>query len=786
MNEQNKTQTNPPEGEGGDNEPKSVSTNKEKVLKTINTIAQKTKEIKQSFIDIPEEKPLTQPKKAEKFKGDEKYWEIKTTHSVAHDPLLSCLIILTRIEHNPFSPETLIAGLPLVDNKLTPELFLRAAERAGMSGQIVKRELGDVSQLVLPAVLLLRHKQACILVEVNDEERKAKVVQPETGQGEKWMSMDDLDKEYTGYAIFTRPTYRFDHRTDENLTLKPQSWFWGVITNTWPLYIEVLLASFFINIFAIASSLFVMNVYDRVVPNGAIDTLWVLSLGVLTVFTFDFVMKMLRGYFIDIAGKKTDVILSANIFEQMMGVKMAARPESVGNFANNLQQFESFRDFFTSTTISTLVDLPFVIFFLIIIGYVGGLVVVVPIVCIPIVIIVGLMIQGPLNRVVKESYRYSGQKHAMLIEALTGVETIKAVSAESPLQRKWEHVVGMAAKLGTKVRGLSLTAINFSVFMQQIAGVLVVVLGVHIITEGNMTMGALIACTILTGRALAPLSQVAGLLTRYHQSLAALNSLDNVMKMPTDRLRGKTPLHHPVLRGDLEFKNVSFLYPKQAVPALNNISFKVNAGEKIGIIGRIGSGKTTIEKLILGLYQSTEGTLLVDGIEISQLDPANLRKNIGYVPQDIMLFYGTVKDNIVLGAPYVDDTEVLRAAKIAGVTDFVSKHPQGFDMPVGERGEKLSGGQRQAITVARALISDPPILVLDEPTNMMDNRTEEQFKAHLQEYAAHKTLILVTHKGSLLSMVDRIILMDGGKIIADGPRDLVLKALAEGKLHAPT
>lgn len=786
MNEQNKTPDTPPETAGEDNQAKATSTSKEKVLKTINTIAQKTKEIKQSFIDVPEEKPLTQPKKVEKFKGDEKYWEIKTANSVAHDPLLSCLIILTRIEHNPFSPETLIAGLPLVDNKLTPELFLRAAERAGMSGQIVKRELGDVSQLVLPAVLLLRHKQACILVEVNDEERKAKVVQPETGQGEKWMSWEELDKEYTGYAIFTRPTYRFDTRTDENLTLKPQSWFWGVITNTWPLYIEVLLASFFINIFAIASSLFVMNVYDRVVPNGAIDTLWVLSLGVMTVFVFDFVMKMLRGYFIDIAGKKTDVILSANIFEQMMGVKMAARPESVGNFANNLQQFESFRDFFTSTTISTLVDLPFVIFFLIIIGYVGGYVVVVPIVCIPIVIIVGLIIQGPLNRVVKESYRYSGQKHAMLIEALTGVETIKAVSAESPLQRKWEHVVGMAAKLGTKVRGLSLTAINFSVFMQQIAGVLVVVLGVHIITEGNMTMGALIACTILTGRALAPLSQVAGLLTRYHQSLAALNSLDNVMKMPTDRLRGKTPLHRPVLKGDIEFKNVSFLYPKQAVPALNNISFKVSAGEKIGIIGRIGSGKTTIEKLILALYQSTEGSVLVDGLEISQLDPANLRKNIGYVPQDIMLFYGTVKDNIVLGAPYVDDSEVLRAAKIAGVTDFVSKHPQGFDMPVGERGEKLSGGQRQAITVARALISDPPILVLDEPTNMMDNRTEEQFKAHLQEYALNKTLLVVTHKGSLLSLVDRVILMDGGKIIADGPRDLVLKALAEGKLHAPT
>jgi ATP-binding cassette subfamily C protein LapB len=299
-----------------------------------------------------------------------------------------------------------------------------------------------------------------------------------------------------------------------------------------------------------------------------------------------------------------------------------------------------------------------------------------------------------------------------------------------------------------------------------------------------MSMGALIACTILTGRALAPLSQVAGLLTRYHQSVAALQSLDNVMKMPTDRLRGRTPLHRPILMGDIQFKEVNFTYPRQAIPALENVSFKISPGEKVGIIGRIGSGKTTIEKLILGLYQSSEGSVLLDGTEISQLDPAAVRRNIGYVPQDIILFYGSVKENITFGAPYADDMSILRAAKIAGVTDFVSRHPQGFDMPVGERGEKLSGGQRQAIAIARALLLDPPILVLDEPTNMMDNRTEEVFKNELMRQTKDKTLILVTHKGSLLSLVDRLILLDGGKIVADGPRDLVLKALAEGKLQS--
>lgn len=729
-------------------------------------------------------KAFEKEKEKQIISDEKKAWEIPAAHHVAHDPLLGCLVVLTRLEHNPFAPDTLIAGLPLLDNKLTPELFVRASARAGLAAQIVKRPFEEISPLVLPAVLLLHKRQACILIEKQDETRTCKIIQPESGQGEAELSFDAIMDQYTGYSIFTKPSYRFDRRTDEGFKERPKSWFWSVIARTWPLYSEVLVASFFINIFAIASSLFVMNVYDRVVPNNALDTLSVLAVAILIVFCFDFVIKLLRSYFIDIAGKKTDVILSANIFEQMMGVKMSARPESVGNFANNIQQFDSFREFFTSATISAVIDLPFSFFFLIIIYLLGGLTVIVPLACIPVILLIGLLSQPVLNRMVKESYRYAGQKHSMLIESLAGVETIKSLAAESPLQRKWEHTIGMAAKLSTKIRELSSGVVNFSAFIQQVAGVLVVIVGVHLISKGEMTMGALIACTILTTRALAPLGQVAGLLTRYHQSVAALQSLDNVMKMPTDRLKGKTPLHRPVLKGNIEFKDVSFQYPKQSVPALDKVSFSIKPGEKIGIIGRIGSGKTTIEKLIMNLYESTEGKVLLDGIEINQLDPAALRRNIGYVPQDIILFYGSVKDNIVFGSPFADDHSILKSASISGVAEFVSRHPQGFDMPVGERGEKLSGGQRQAIAVARALILDPPILLLDEPTNMMDNRTEEVFKNQLKKAMDNKTVIIITHKGSLLSLVDRLILLDSGKVVADGPRDVILKALAEGKIHS--
>lgn len=726
---------------------------------------------------------LVKPTERSKRQRNEQ-WEVPAPYQAAYDPLLGCLVILTRLEHNPFSPETLIAGLPLLNNRLTPQLFIRAAARAGLSAQIIARPIEEIDPLVLPAVLLLKDRQACILVSKDLDNGTVTVIQPEAGDGVCTLSLQQINEKYSGYVIFTRPSYHFDARTDEGYKEPPRSWFWGVIAMTWNIYAEVIVASFFINIFAIGSSLFVMNVYDRVVPNAAMDTLTVLSIGILIVFCFDFLMKMLRGYFIDIASKKSDVILSSNIFEQMMGIRMESRPESVGSFVNNMQQFDSFRDFFTSATISALIDLPFILFFIVVIYGLGGYVAIVPIVTVPLVLLTGIFIRQPLDKAVRESYRYAGQKHAMLIESLGSVETIKSLSAEGVLQRKWEHAVGMAAKIGAKVRGLSLTAINFSVFMQQVASVIVVILGVNRIADGDMTMGALIACTILTGRALAPLSQIAALITRYEQSMTALRSLDNVMKMPTDRLRGRTPLHRPVLKGNIHFKDVTFKYPRQAIPAISNVTFHITAGEKVGIIGRIGSGKTTIEKLILGLYQVSEGSVLIDGTEISQLDPASVRRNIGYVPQDIVLFYGTVKENIIFGAPYADDGSILRAAKISGVLDFVSKHPQGFDMPVGERGERLSGGQRQAIAVARALILDPPILILDEPTNMMDNRTEEIFKGHLTEYTQNKTLVIVTHKGSLLSLVDRLILMDRGKIIADGPRDLVLKALAEGKLHA--
>ncbi|MCL4142328.1 UNVERIFIED_CONTAM: hypothetical protein GTU68_024488, partial [Idotea baltica] len=696
------------------------------------------------------------------------------------DTLLGCLAIVSKILDKPYSADALVAGLPLVDNKLTPKLFSRAAERAGLSSKIVKRPLNKLSNLVLPAILLLNQGTACVVISINSD--AATVIFPESGEGESNISIEALQQDYAGHAIFIKPVHYFDQRTKETEIPKTGHWFWGTIGRFWRIYAEVFVASILVNSFALASPLFVMNVYDRVVPNQAIETLWVLALGVSIVFVFDLILRTLRGYFIDVAGKKADVILSATIFEKVMGIKMSARSNSVGSFANNMQEFESFRDFFTSATITTLIDLPFTFLFIFVIWTISGELAYVPLFAIPIVIIVSLIIQVPLKKTVNELFRHSGQKSATLIESLTGLETIKSLGAESPIQRKWEQTIGSIAQYSQRIRVLSAAAVNFTSFIQQMSSIAVVVFGVYLIAEGDITMGALIASTLLTGRALAPLGQVASTLTRYHQSKAALSSLNHLMNLPVERPTGREFLHRPDFKGGVEFKNVSFRYPEQAVDALTSISFKIAPGEKVAFIGRIGSGKSSIEKLILGLYEPDDGSILLDGTDIRQIDPADLRRNVGYAPQDVTLFFGSIRDNIALGKPFADDQAILKAAEIAGVSDFVNRHPSGFDMPVGERGEGLSGGQRQSVTVARALLLDPAVLVLDEPTNAMDNSTEEQFKARLQATLNDKTLLLVTHKASLLSLVDRIIVLDQSRLVADGPRDQILAALKQGQI----
>lgn len=700
------------------------------------------------------------------------------------DALLGSLVALTHLLERPASAQALTAGLPLADGRLTLDLFPRAARRAGLSAQLLRRPLEAIGPLVMPCVLLLEDGRACVLTQRTASGYR--ILLPETGLGQSEIAADELARLYGGYAFFAKPEIGFAQRDRELREERTGHWFWSTLLRQWPIYAEVAVAALVLNLFALVSPLFIMNVYDRVVPNNALETLWVLAIGAFIVFGFDFVLKALRSYFVDAAGRVSDIKLASRIFEHVLGIRMAARPRSAGAFASNLREFETLRDFFTSATVVALVDLPFVFFFITVVWLIGGPVAMVPTLAVPLVVGVGLLVQIPLNRIVRRTFKESAQKHGVLVEAINGLETIKSVGGEGRMQRLWEGFVAATAHSANQSRLYSSITVYFAALAANLVTVGVVIAGVYRIGEGLMTTGALVACTIIAGRAMAPLGQVATILTRFHQARTSLQALDRIMRMPVERAPDAAFVHRPRLEGAIEFKNVTFAYPGQKLPALVDVSFKVAPGERVALIGRVGSGKTTLEKLILGLYEPGAGAVMVDGTDLRQLDPADLRRNVGCVPQDVFLFQGSLRENITMGAPFVDDTTMLRAAAIAGVEDFAARHPMGYDLNVGERGELLSGGQRQAVAIARALLMEPPILVLDEPTSAMDNGAEARFMARMAKEIPGRTLLLVTHRASLLSLVDRLIVMDGGRLVADGPKERVLKALAAGQIKGAT
>jgi ATP-binding cassette subfamily C protein LapB len=497
---------------------------------------------------------------------------------------------------------------------------------------------------------------------------------------------------------------------------------------------------------------------------------------------FDMVLRILRAYILDTAGKRIDVTLSARIMERVLGLRMADRPASVGSFAANLRAFESVRDFVASACITTLVDLPFVLVFVLALAWISPWFLVPVVVCIIALVVASLVVQQKMQELVEVTQRAASQRNATLVESLVGIETLKFMVAESGFQRKWEQATLFLAQTSTKLKLLSSTTMNLAQMLQQLVSVAVVIVGVYLLMNNQVSMGGIIAASMLAGRALAPFGQVAGILMQYHQAKSGLASVEQHMQTAPERPEDANFLHRTAFAGSIEFRNVSFTYPGQQQSALNKVSFKLQAGEKAAFIGRVGSGKSTIQRLILGLHQPSEGSILIDGVDARQIDPAELRRAAGFVSQDVTLFYGSLKDNIALGAPFASDQDVLAAAEVAGVTEFANRHSRGFDMLIGERGESLSGGQRQAVGIARAVLNDAPILLLDEPSSAMDHQSEESLKARLRSYASGKTVVLVTHRTALLDLVDRLIVVDNGQIMADGPKAQVVEALQSGRV----
>ncbi|HEX2858758.1 MAG TPA: type I secretion system permease/ATPase [Alphaproteobacteria bacterium] len=693
------------------------------------------------------------------------------------DSLQACLAWLVAGYRLTHSLTSLVTGLPMKDNRLTPQLFTRAAARAGLNSRVVHRKLADISPHVLPAVFMTTTGRAAILLK--REKDDFSLLDPLSGQGQVFKGIAAAEAVYAGYVILVKKGLMLE-LTDESRDPTKQ-WFWGTLGQFRPLYGKVAAIALFSNLIGLATPLFAMNVYDRVVPNQAEATLWVLSIGLAVGMLFDLCFRQLRTYFIDVAGKGADLMLASRLYQQLLNLRMGQQNSSAGAFANQLREYDSLRDFFTSSTLATFIDLPFMLLFIFIIFLIGGWLALIPLVAIPLVFVLGIAITRPIKALMREVALETDMKHGHLVETINALENIKALGSQSNAQGKWEALTGATAKSSVRVRFLSQMAMNSTSFMQQFMYVAMVVAGIYLIWAGSLTTGALVACTMLLSRGMQPLSQLAGLIIRYEQSQTALNNLTKLMHSKVERGDGQEFVHVGAMKGKIQFENVDFAYPGTPVDSAKGFSFTIEPGERVGIVGRAGSGKSTIARLLLGLYQPTAGRILLDDLEIRQIDPAEVRQNICYFPQNLYLFRGTLRENLLLAKPDANFDQLIQAAEISGAYRLLRRHPKGFDLPVGERGENLSGGQRQAVGLARALMHDGNMVVLDDPTSELDAQSEAWVIQRLQKWLKDRTLLLITHRPAMLELVDRLIVVDEGKIVADGPKKKVLDWLNQHK-----
>ena len=700
--------------------------------------------------------------------------------------LLDCLVELTRIHGRPMTHSALIAGLPVDKGGLTPSTFSRAATKAGFATKIQKMPFEDLGQELLPAILLLNKNKACVLLSINKEKATASVLFSETGQGMINMPISKLKTIFTGHVIFSRPRFRLDQRTPEITEVAGRHWFWSAFLEQKSLYKDVMVAAFLINLFALAVPFFSMNVYDRVIPTHAEETLWMLVIGVILITGFDYVLKLVRSHFVDLAGSRIDVKLSGFIMQKVMGMRLEDKPASVGSFAQTLRSFEAIRDFVSSASVTALIDLPFAILFIIVIAWIAWPLIIFPLIAVVFVLLYTFKIQKEVHALTEQSQRTAALRNSVLIESLSALETLKTLGAENYIQTKWEMIAAQLAKVTSSTRLKSHSATGVVGAMSAVCVAVNVLVGVYLIHFKMLTMGGLIASGMLIGRIIAPLGQVVSLMMQYENAKLSLKTIEEQMKKPTERSQDISYVHREHIRGDIELRQVKFSYPNQENKALDGVSINVKQGEHVAIIGRTGSGKTTLMRLILGLYQPSEGAIRLDGIDLRQIDPADVRSHMGSVEQHTTLFFGSLRENITIAAPHVEDSQIIEAAEIGMLTDMVNQHPRGFDMTIGERGESLSGGQRQGVAIARAVLMSPSILLFDEPTSAMDFTTETLFIKKMKSYTEGKTLIVTTHRMSLLDLVDRLIVMDQGKIVADGPKAEVLKAISAGKVKVGT
>ena len=698
----------------------------------------------------------------------------------APDFYLPCLLSIIAHLDRPMSEAALRSRVADHEDGWNWPRVLDAIESLGFGIRQLEGGGAALRDAVEPVLVRLKSGGAAVLLPSSEGDAPL-VLWPVRSLKEEDWPVDALMEACDGMMVAVSPPLRVPKDEEHLPRGRMGHWFWGPLLAAKPMYVQVAIAALLTNVFALTTSIFSMIVYDRVLPNNATDTLLALLVGVSLVLLSDFAIRTLRGYFLDVAGARADAIIADTLFEQVMDIDMSARRGSVGSLANVLKEYESIREFLTSATMTTLIDIPFAILFLMVIASIGGPLVWVLVVIMPLMVLASVAVQPQLRRLVQTSFEDGQSKHSVLVETLSGLETVKAVGAAGHMRKRWQKAIAHQAQIGLKTRMLSQFAGNAANLGSQVATVAIVAVGVYLARDGSIGTGAIVACSMLSGRAISPLAQLAQLLTRVNQSLASYKALKDLMAQPREHAPNVTYIPRERIEGAIELRDVSFRYEGQQSGGLEKVSIKIAPGEKVAIIGRVGSGKTTLSKLILGLQKPTEGAVLVDGCDLRQFDKADLRKNFGTVLQEVWLMSGTVRHNIALGAVRPSQKDILEAAEVAGVHDFLATHPDGYNLKLAERGEGLSGGQRQAISIARALVGRPAVVLMDEPTSAMDVNAERLLIERLKPRLNDATLIVITHKATLMDLVDRVIVMDQGRVVADGPKDKVLNPQAVNK-----
>ncbi len=702
----------------------------------------------------------------------------------AQDPTELCILWVLQHFDKHMSAASLRARVARMPGPWTFDEAVEAIESLGVRCQWLKQSMNEVLALNAPFILRTEQGFAAAVLPRN-EEHPALLFAPEQSDRPEELLPQTLANLYTGQLYVLSEPIKLSDGDSQTHQGRYGHWFFGPLFASKTIYFQVALAALLTNIFALATSGFSMIVYDRVMPNGAMETLTALLIGVFIIFICDFIIRTLRSYFLDVAGAQADMVIADTLFEQVIDMELKARRGPIGSIANSLREFETLREFMTSATLTTLIDIPFAILFLFVIWSIGGPLVLVPLLAIPLVVGASLLIQPRMKQLTQTSYEDGQTKHSVAIETLQGIETIKAIGAGSVMRRRWQDVIAHQSAIGLKTRMLAQFAGNVSNFSNQLVWVGTVTVGVYLTQYGMIGSGAIVACSMLSGRCIAPLAQLSQLLTRINQSIASYKSLSALMQQPREHKQNQAYLTRNQWQGSIEFRNVCFNYPEQSENGLQNISFKIEPGERVALVGKVGSGKSTVAKLILGLYQPDSGAILIDGVDSRQLDPADLRRNVGTVMQDVWLMTGSVKQNIAIGGVNPSDQEILDASVLAGVHDFISQHPDGYGLRLKERGEGLSGGQKQAITIARALVGRPPIVLLDEPTSAMDLPGEKALIERLKAELINQTIVVITHRSSIIELIDHVLVMDQGRLVAHGPKSDFLKPRPQGPEQSP-